>query len=366
MAAVADAIKRRGTPAESIAFFPAHANGPGPEASAETRRRWAITRCYVVSPESLRWCGLDLRGVLAARSARLLGAPATSPAQVFDLSAAAWRDQAIADRSAWPAAMPPFEVVKHRCAIGPSSVVWRFAGTRERALTEVVARHAERGLGPALLGREHGFIATRWIDGEPMRPGDASHGVVDAIARHMGGTAGAALDAIEAAAALDRLREVCVINVGEALGRDAASAAARLAAQVRATARRCAPRRCGDAHPWPHAWVRDPEGRVWKVGGGWHEDDHTLIGPQPLAWGVAGLLVEWRFDSAHEVALLGALATVDATLAERAFLQFHVLAYAAFRLGQVVLCSASVGADDRGRITAAADRYRDVIAASLN
>jgi len=77
----------------------------------------------------------------------------------------------------------------------------------------------------------------------------------------------------------------------------------------------------------PQEWVVDRSGRLWKVGGGGHDRDHTVVGVQPLTWDVAGAAVE--FDLAcDDVQLLTAEVGAAPELVD-----FMAVAYCAFQLG---------------------------------
>jgi hypothetical protein len=89
-----------------------------------------------------------------------------------------------------------------------------------------------------------------------------------------------------------------------------------------------------------------------------------MVGPQPLAWDVAGALVEWGLDAATAAPLLTAYQAADGDPLPAATLTFYRQAYAAFRAGQCDLCAQMSGHDpgEQDRLWAARDRYRAVLA----
>jgi hypothetical protein len=117
----------------------------------------------------------------------------------------------------------------------------------------------------------------------------------------------------------------------------------------------------------PHEVVLDGDGRLWKVGGGGYSRDHTAVGRQSILWDVAGAIVEWQLDDARARHLVTAVERAGAIHVGPAALFVHVVAYAAFRVGQTSLC-ADLEAEtaERDRLTRACRGYTATLSAALD
>jgi hypothetical protein len=357
MAAVADAAVRAGAPPGGVVLLPGHGGGPGAQAGAAVRARWAATPTVVVAPGELRWAGRDLAGVLAERTAALVrgaspGAGAGAGAAVVgvdDAGGGLWRRAAFAAPRSWPAVSPAFERPKHRARLADGrAVLWRFAGVDAEEVAGVLRRRAELGWGPACLGVAHGHVATWWLPGTPLACDDLDAATMLLLARYVDEVAGRPLAPAAAEAAFERLAAVLRVNAGEALGDEAAAAAAGLASAARPGLARRRPAG-GDGHLAPHTWVR-AGGRIWKVGGVGPAHEPTVVGRQPVTWDHAALDHEWGTRT-------------PAVAAGDAWLRFHEAAYAGFRLGQLTLGGTVPGDEDR--VAAAAAHARRRLAALL-
>jgi hypothetical protein len=371
IAAAAEALARGGVAPDRISVLPGHPHGPGRAATERVRRWWSSARQYVVPVEELTWHGRTLTDELALATAVAVGGGARVVG-VRDISAGEWRHVAYDDGSEWPAVCRPFERTKKLCQLDDGSrVVWKFVGwTDEVALVRVAARSAALR-GPRPLASMHGFLAVEWIDGERLDAGGATRvlldpDLLDAMASHIVACAGAPLGEDELVESLERLAHAAEINVGEALGTGAASRVVRLVQVARQTWREWPATTYGDGDMRLHEWVRDGNGRIWKVGGGAHDRDHTVVGSQSIAWDVAAVAVEWQLDMEARRTLVG---TVEAAAGMRiapACERFHLLAYAAFRLGQTVMSAESEHDErERERLAEAAHRYRTAIEGEL-
>jgi hypothetical protein len=140
-------------------------------------------------------------------------------------------------------------------------------------------------------------------------------------------------------------------NTKESLGDAAADRASAWSDRITARPRLASVPRYGDGRVAPHEWISTPHGRPIKTDCTGHDRDHTIVGPQPLAWDVAGALVEWQLD---------ALPLPEDAPIDLVELPYYRAAYAAFRLGQCALCASMLqaGHADRTRQLEAADRYR--------
>ena len=356
MVAVVDALRRAGAAAERIVLLPAHAGGPGVEASEQVRAVWRTSAQVVVPPSELRWSGLDLDGVLAARSRELL--PGTTPDTrigVEDLAGGGWRRLAFDDPSRWPAVAAAFERPARRCvALDGQAILWRFAGVDAPAVATRWRRPDVRTPRPEHIGTAWGFVGTRWISGQALTAADLDEDVLDAVADQLLGSAGPPISPSELAASVDRLGAAVVHNTAVALGDAAIAAIAPLVARAAAIARSLGqagsiPASAGDGRTDPHGWVRDTDGRLWKVDGFGPEHDHTLAGVQPLVWDVAGAALAWDLDDRSRNALLARLEVEHPDLVLPGWLRFHELARAAVDLGRWTMSGPGPAAGDAER-----------------
>ena len=83
-------------------------------------------------------------------------------------------------------------------------------------------------------------------------------------------------------------------------------------------------------------------------------------------WDVAGALNEWQLDAGAEASFLDAVQRAGIRI-HLPFLLFHRLAYAAFRMGQTLLCAnaASTTPAEQARLRQAYAVYRDELARLL-
>lgn len=350
MAATVEALAGVGLDPSRLVFFPGHGRGPGAAASAPVRDWWRNTPCRVAGPDEPVFGGKSLAEMLAGRS----GGPAV---RVADLGGGAWRGAVYPGEREWPAAFPVFERAKYRVVRADgSAVLWKFEGLAGEA-EEGAARLAElarRGWTVAPLGCALGFVARPWVEVAPLRREDRDPALLRRIGRYIAEAALPAGPETERRAGLERLRGMLYWNVREALGVSAADRA--LACEGLAP-----------EHPWPtygdgrlgpEEWLRRPDGRLLKVDCVGHRNDHTGVGVQPLAWDLAGAMVEWGLDDGAARPLLEGFAKAGGEPPPAMALGFYCLAYAAFRLGQCVMCAGMVDAAERRRLEAAGGFYR--------
>jgi hypothetical protein len=341
MTCVAEALNAR-----AITFFPGHENGPGPQANSRVRERWAKARRYFTPLDDVRWSARSLRDELSRRTEEVLGSAA---AEIADLGAGAWREQAYAGRAEWPAVASTFELSKFKVTThSGAALLWKFTGFGSFGtvpIAEHLDRRARLGWTTAPLAACRGFTATRWIDGERLNCDDATPAVLNEMARYIAETAGPPLTVQETEAATRRLNQMLRHNSQE-LG----------LADIPAVATHEGLPGYGDGRMAPHEWIWTDEGRLLKMDAHDHSCDHTIVGKQPFLWDVAGVIVEWKLDSEQQTILLNALEK-SGLFVETQALEFYLRAYAVFRAGLTVFAMESASPDEVQRLRAAADRY---------
>ncbi len=290
---VADQLQAGGVPLERIAFLCSHSGDLGEEASEDHRHRWQ-------------------------RAQRI--------AAQFDPT---FLENEFGRLTRF-AIFTPWERCKYLAKLGNVPVLVKFAGLGligERKLEIARALHAS-GFTPEPLGLVHGFLIEHWLgDAAPL---EASEKPVEEIGRYVGARARLFSGDQGSGASIDELITMCRRNI--ALAFDEASAevldrwnAAELEQRVNRTRT--------DNKLDKDEWLRLADGRLIKCDALDHHQAHDLIGCQGLEWDVAGAIVEFALSAGEASLLIEAVGLLlDAQL-----LQFYLLAYAAFRLGQAEL-----------------------------
>ncbi|CAA9380711.1 MAG: hypothetical protein AVDCRST_MAG64-626, partial [uncultured Phycisphaerae bacterium] len=124
----------------------------------------------------------------------------------------------------------------------------------------------------------------------------------------------------------------------------------------------------GDGRLAPHEWLRTSDGRLLKTDCVGHDADHTLVGRQPVAWDVAGAMVEWGLDESSARPLLDGFRAAGGRVAPLPALSIYVAAYAAFRVGMCSMCAAMCGHDpaEQARLRTAEESYKGQLTAALS
>jgi hypothetical protein len=360
MAATAEALVRGGLPPEGISFFPGHANEPGGAGGEDVLAWWRSAPRYVASTDSLTFGGRSLTDALAALLPQRV-------VQIDNYSGGVWRGHVYADSSEWPAIPNFFERTKFCCTLESGGrVLFKYLGfgsmspelvdTAEAAQRLLQARAAQ-GIGPAPLYSAYGFVALPWVEGVPLTLDSAPADLEQTIGAYIAHTAGPALADGELEASIARLSEMIYVNTKEALGEQAADIA-----RYRCPTAQRSPACCGDGRMQPHEWIRTPGGSLVKVDSVGHDSDQTLVGSQPLAWDLAGAMVEWRLDAPASERLLRAFYAAGGQGIHAGDLQFYRLAYTAFRAGQCALAAEVHDPYERERLLAAYATYRSQLA----
>ena len=331
--AVADWLQDNGVSADRIVFLPSHAGDLGRRASERHRVRWARTQRPVVSLDT------HFHGWVEG----LLG-PLDGP--LTNIGGGQWRPLWSASEAAWPPVNPTWERRKFLARRGADTWLIKFAGLgRIGAAKLTLARQLQdAGFGAEIAGIVHGWLVQRWHeDAAPTRP------TLDELARYL------------------RLRSFLPAEGGASLSDLLAMARNNVAAlrhwspDVDALQPRVRPVLI-DGRMAPHEWLRLPSGRLLKADALDHHASHDLVGPQDLAWDLAGAAVELDLP-AHEITALRQHLGIDPGL-----LAFSLPAYSAFRIGAHRM-SASMLAhspEEQARHLAAADRLEARLSAPVD
>ncbi|HEU5014761.1 MAG TPA: hypothetical protein VFT66_19730, partial [Roseiflexaceae bacterium] len=317
--------------------------------------------------------------------------------RVDDLGGGLWRRAVYELERDWPPACAPFERPKYRATLRSGrKVLWKFGGlagapgtsmSSAEAEAETLNERAAAGWGPAALGVAHGFVAMPWLAGTPLSHADVTPELLSHIGRYIAAVSGPPLSHAEQNEALNRAGEMLYWNVWEALSEERAERTRPLFDAAQNAAQGHAFRSYGDGHLAPHEWLqhnldlsdepqRTPRSqrkstaifessgayKYQKLDGTGHVIDHTAVGRQPVAWDIAGAMVEWRLDDAQQIQLLDAYHAAGGEPFPAPLLTFYRLAYAAFRLGQTSMCAQMSNDEaEQARLWQAAERYKNAL-----
>jgi hypothetical protein len=113
-----------------------------------------------------------------------------------------------------------------------------------------------------------------------------------------------------------------------------------------------------DAHMMPHEWLELGDGRLLKLDGAAHGDDHFFPGPCDIAWDLAGAIVEWKLNGPEAEYFLEQYRRLSGDDARRR-LPPYLRAYVSFRLGWCKMAAlASTGSFDEPLLWRDFERYR--------
>ncbi|MGE5487043.1 MAG: hypothetical protein ACM3ZB_04385 [bacterium] len=305
LTSVAAKLAELGASDARIVLFPSWETSGEQFVSADARRRWPRHRKYTGqfrAPEGL------------------------------DISAGGWRRLLYPDGCEWPAVQPQHERRKYLAGKPGERTLLKFAGLGRfgRAKLERAERLWRAGFGPRPLGFENGFLRMEWVEGRPARK--ITPVLLEIMARY--------LDFLRSeyqggqGASSEELRAVIRVNTGrEWMGEAPCGQPCRI-----------------DGRMLPHEWIETERGYI-KADALDHHDGHFLPGCQPIAWDVAGAVVEFGLDAAAASRLAKACRSGSG-------LSFYIAAYSAFRAGYATLAARALdGTPEAERFAALAGRY---------
>ena len=260
----------------------------------------------------------------------------------------AWRQEFFAGFSDPPACWTQLEMAKFLS--GDRRLFYKFEGfghfggdigKRARAL-------AAAGLGPKYLGNEAGFGIYQLNQGRALKSSDLS----PQLLRHLAAYCAFRLREFKAddsqPSAMD---EMASWNWSLEFGDSAVFSPVEVEHRVFC-----------DAHMMPHEWLELPDGRLLKLDGGAHGDDHFFPGPCDIAWDLAGTIVEWNLIGSEAEYFLEQYRRASGDDA-RQRLPSYLRAYVAFRMGWCKMAAlASQGSFDEPLLWRDFERYRSYAA----
>jgi hypothetical protein len=320
--AVAEALLARGVSTDRIQIFCSHAPDPSRLLAENAAGRWARFR------------------VSAAPSLR-------APPGWLDLSGGRWREHVFDDGTRSPPSWTAQERLKF---LDPERTrLLKFTGFAPYgdAPIERAERLAAAGFSPPVSRAEDGFLAYRWLSGEPLEAARDRRLVLDLLPRYLAFRARAFQAAPVDGSALEEMTRV---NTREALGVELPETFTLEMRNAVYT----------DARLMPHEWIRTNTGVV-KTDAIDHGDDHLLPGPTDVAWDLAGAVIEWALDANETRGLLERFRELSGDDASPRLPSYRV-AYASFRAG---VCSFAERAGESARWAEAGRYYRGAIEREL-
>jgi hypothetical protein len=357
LAAVGLALEKAGLSRHAMAFICAHDRGPGPKAGNEVRAFWKTITTFSMPVTSPIFAGRSLHDHLANELTKTMGV------SVEPLPDDDWRKLAYVDPRDWPPSPNELLSPRYRVRTPTGAIALEFGGLAtidgRTMAAQAIAQYEQRtfaGYAPAPIGIVAGYVARHWLEGVALRARDIEPALLVSLSHYLTAMAGAPLDTATLAAAQLTRASWAYQNLAEALGD---SAAQRAAAYVEA----------GSVLPlsWtraafeydlaPQHWMRTRDGAIAKIGGPGHARGSTVVGVQPVLWDVVSLLVEWNLGRSDARAVVGAIERELGASLPRPALRAFMLAYIAFKIGELHL------GREGARDAAEADRYAQAIAA---
>lgn len=353
--AVADWLEQAGIPRERIHFFPSHGGAPGPQASPDHRKRWGQAPRHIHTMDDLLLRGSPPHD-LAAWIEELIG-PLDGPLE--DISGGVWRRHRYRDEASWPPSNLQQE--RRKFLVRGKGAPWlaKFAGLGELGARklQMARRLHEAGFAPAVAGYRHGFLVQSWQEearGLDQVAFDRGR-LIDQIGTYLGFRSRHCPAEGQQGASLDELRHMAVFNTRQALGEDAGSALERdlphpggLEGKVR--------RVWSDNRMQAWEWLVSGE-RLVKTDALDHCAAHDLIGPQDIAWDIAGAMVEFGLSEEESARLCTIVEREGSQPVPSELVTFLLPCYCAFQMGAHLMAAAGHGGEDQARLRKAADRY---------
>jgi hypothetical protein len=370
---VADWLEDRGVAPEAMSFFPSHQGGLGPYASERHWRRWERVRRHVAEFETV-FAGPEARWPLALWAEDLTGPADAHPE---DLSAGRWRAKHFEDRAQWPAADVHGERRKYLVTARGQRWLLKFAGLGRygREKLEIAKPLEAAGLIPPVSGLRYGFLVGPWLeDARPLPLAEVDRlALLDTLARYLAFRAESFPAPADARGASPvKLYEMAVFNSQRALGpgwseevRAWWNKLSRLSSLERPVLTD------NRMHAWE--WLVTADGRILKADALDHHRANDLVGPQDVAWDLAGAAVELDLDERELALLSDAVARRSRTArTDPAQLGFYTLAYLAFQTGRHTLAAEALehaspadSASLRGEVERYASRLRRTLSRGI-
>jgi len=260
------------------------------------------------------------------------------------ISGGQWRDELLAAGDPRPASWTQLEMSKFLSA--DRKLFYKFEGFGRFGgeIGKRACKLAEAGLGPEYLGSDSGFGIYRMSSGGFLKPADLSRELLRHLARYCAFRLREFPADDSQPSALD---EMAAWNWSLEFGPAPAHEPLQVEHRVFC-----------DARMMPHKWLASADGRLLKLDGVAHGDDHFFPGPCDIAWDLAGTIIEWGLARPEQEYFLEEYWRASGDDAGKR-LPSYLKAYAAFRFGWSKMAAfASAGSPDEQLLWRDFERYR--------
>lgn len=323
-ASVAKWLMQNGVSAERLHFLPSHANAPGAFITDENQKIWESISKHTVEFDDLRTQKISCWPFLHLKAAK-------------DISGGLWREI----RVSHPERKPPVDSTRERRKYWMpherDGVVAKFVGLGLIGKWKKKAALAlsEEEWIPKIQQFEYGWAIQEWHRWPTLFELDraAQWNALHQVAKYLAFRKEKLPSPLGVRGATPReLFEMIIQNVSERLGSEESS---ELRQEWESTLERMELEiqpvfTDNRMHLWE--WLVRDDGKVLKCDAFDHALSHDLIGPQDIAWDIAGVIVEFQLSPFEEGRFIEQLKSLGVVRSEP-LIQFSKLAYLAFQMG---------------------------------
>jgi hypothetical protein len=355
--AVANWLVDHGIHEEQLIFFPSHGNEPGSQVSAANIARWRRVRRHYVD------FGTIQRDVIHELTKEL--AMPHQKTRWNEISAGEWRSRMFVTESQWPPAHVQQERRKFLLESGGTTCLAKFAGLGRygRDALERGKRLSSAGFIPPVHSLREGFLVQQWLaDARPLLDPQSLNrsdriALLETVAQYLEFEADQ-LPATNAGASPKNLWEMARFNISAHFGSEFEDALDEWERAVEWIADSAQPVNTDNKmQPWE--WLRQRDGSWLKADALDHHADHQYIGPQDIAWDVAGAVCELELDDSEAAELKHRLGLHSRACHSSEAYIFYEVCYLAFQIGYCTLAASSLGhlPDEKNRFSCRRNFY---------
>jgi hypothetical protein len=355
--AVANWLIDHGVHEEQLDLFPSHGNEPGRQVSAANIARWRRVRRHYVD-------FVDVQPDVIDGLAKNLPVPHQTTGWK-DISAGEWRSRVFASNLHWPPAHVQQERRKFLLVYNGTTYLAKFAGLGRygRDALERGKRLSSEGLIPPVHSLRNGFLLQDWLDDarpllEPqsLNANDRT-ALLEQVARYLEFEANQ-LPATRAGMSPQNLWKMARFNLSAHFGSEFEGALNEWERCLESMSNSARPVNTDNKmQPWE--WLQLPEGSWLKADALDHHADHQCIGPQDIAWDVAGAVCELNLDDEEAGRLRERLSWHSLVCRSLEATILYEVCYLAFQLGYCTLAARSLAhlANEEKRVAQRRDYY---------
>jgi hypothetical protein len=363
-ASVARFLVQNGVPLDRIHLLPSHPGDPGPEAGDEVRLLWDTAPRHVRTFDDLVLGAVEPQHRLEHWVSDLIG----RPTRLAEVSGGEWRRHRCAREADWAPVHTWQERRKFLAETETGTWLIKFAGLGCHGLATFERARAlhQAGFTPEPAGWRHGFLVERWHGSAlPLDPvGTDRVALVARLGDYLGFRARAFPAEPGCGASTETLFAMARQNTLEALGEAAASRVDRWRPALdRLETRRRPVQTDNRLHVWE--WL-DESGRLLKTDAVDHHAGHDLVGPQDIAWDVAGASCELGLVRLETERLMQLIERECPTSLDPELAAFLRPCYLAFQLGYYEMAQAGADVAEKARLAAQVNRYANLLTTELN